>query len=91
MHPTQYDINDLISGFLMAGNLVVALFFLRFWKRTADRLFLYFAAAFAILGAQRLLLGMSTGNTEDVTHLYALRLVAFLMILWAIIAKNREA
>lgn len=91
MHPTYYDINDIISGFLLAGNLVVGLFFLRFWKRTRDRLFLYFAAAFVILGSQRLLLGLATGTTEDVTHLYVLRLVAFVVILWAIVAKNREA
>lgn len=91
MHPTDYGLNDIISGFLLAGNLVVSLFFLRFWKRTGDKLFLFFAAAFAILGLQRLLLGLALGTTEDVTHLYVLRLVGFSIILWAIVAKNREA
>lgn len=60
-----------------------------FCRRTGDRLFFFFAIAFAILGAQRTLLGLSSGATEDVTLLYALRLGAFLMILSAIIAKNR--
>jgi hypothetical protein len=91
MQPIEFDINDIISGFLLAGYLVAGLFFLRFWQRTRDRLFVYFAAAFAILGVQRLLLALSSSVTEDVTHLYVLRLIAFVIILLAIVAKNREA
>ena len=86
----MHDLNDVVSGALFAGYLVASLFFLRFWKRTRDRLFVFFATAFAILAAQRLLLGLSTAPTEDVTYLYVLRLAAFVMILWAIIVKNRE-
>ena len=83
------SIHTLISGFLVCGNLVIALFFLRFWRRTRDTLFAYFALAFAILGVQRLSLGMSNGVVEDNTWLYTLRLAAFVLILAAIIAKNR--
>ena len=35
-----------VGGVLTAGFTVAALFFLRFWKRTGDRLFLTFAGAF---------------------------------------------
>jgi peptidoglycan/LPS O-acetylase OafA/YrhL len=86
----ELNINTLISGVLLAGYLVVALFFLRFWRRTRDRLFAYFATAFAVLGTQRLLLALSHTATEDVTYLYVMRLAAFLLILWAIVMKNRE-
>jgi hypothetical protein len=80
----------LIGGMLAAGYLVVALFFLRFWRDTRDRLFATFAAAFAILAVQRVLLG-STPASEAYTGLYVLRLLAFLLILYGIVEKNLAA
>jgi len=37
---------DFLSGAVTLGFLVAATFFLRFWRRTHDRLFIAFAAAF---------------------------------------------
>jgi uncharacterized membrane protein len=88
MNASPVDTNDLLSGVLLAGYLVASLFFLRFWRKTRDRLFVYFSLAFGVLGLQRLLLALTTGTQEDVTYLYVLRLTAFLLILWAIISKN---
>ncbi len=78
----------LISGVLVAGYLVAALFFLRFRRETGDRLFLVFSVAFALLAVQRLALALTT---RDETLIYGLRLLAFLLILAAIIDKNRKA
>ena len=78
-----------ISGLLTMGYVVAGLFFLRFWNRSRDRLFLIFAMAFWLLAAQRVLLGLDVAATEDRTWYYALRLVAFLLILVAIVDKNR--
>lgn len=78
-----------VAGALMAGYLVIALFFLRFSRDTGDRLFAIFAAAFFLLALQRLALfyyGEMAG-----TWVYGLRLMAFLLILFAIIDKNRSA
>ena len=82
--------NSLISGALVFGYVSAAVFFYRFWVRTRDRLFGLFSGAFVILAIQRLLLSVSDAATEDNTHLYVLRLVAFLLILYAIIDKNRS-
>jgi uncharacterized membrane protein len=79
---------QLISGVLVAGYLVAALFFLRFRRETGDRLFLVFSVAFAILAVQRMALALTTRNE---TLIYGLRLLAFLLILAAIIDKNRKA
>jgi uncharacterized membrane protein len=79
---------QLISGILVSGYLVAALFFLRFRRETGDRLFLVFAVAFAILAVQRLALALTT---ENETLIYGLRLLAFVLILAAIIDKNRKA
>ena len=80
----------LISGAIVMGYAVAGLFFLRFWRETRDRLFVIFAAAFWILGLQRLALAVSRDMVEDDTGLYLIRLFAFLLILVAIIDKNRK-
>ena len=81
----------LIAGALAAGYLVAGLFFARFWSRTRDRLFVMFAMAFWLLAIQRITIVLSDRWLEDATPLYVLRLVAFLLILVAIIDKNRQA
>ncbi|HYE05599.1 MAG TPA: DUF5985 family protein [Planctomycetota bacterium] len=81
---------DFMEGALFLGYLVIALFFLRFWRRSLDRLFAYFALAFAILAASRLALTLMHLPDEAQLLIRTLRLVAFLLILWAIIDKNRR-
>jgi hypothetical protein len=80
---------QLISGSILMGYAVAGLFFLRFWRETRDRLFLIFAVAFWILGLQRLALVLTTDMVETQTGLYLIRLFAFLLILGAIVDKNR--
>jgi uncharacterized membrane protein len=78
-----------VSGAMVMGYVVAGLFFLRFWGQTRDRLFLIFGLAFFVLGLQRLGLMLSERPMEARTDLYLVRLFAFLMILLAIIDKNR--
>jgi hypothetical protein len=79
----------LIQGALAALSLVVALFFARMWRRAADRFYLFFALAFAVLATHWIALSGHAG--EHTTWPYVTRLVAFLMIIAAIIDKNRRA
>lgn len=79
------------SGALVALYAVIALFFLRFRARTGDRLFAMFAAAFFLLAAQRLAITLAREWGEDTTWLFALRLLAFVLIIVAILDKNRGA
>ncbi|HEX5972926.1 MAG TPA: DUF5985 family protein [Gemmatimonadaceae bacterium] len=80
-----------ISGLLTSGYAVAALFFLRFWRRTGDRLFAFFSASFALLVVQRVLLAWAASGNVDADWLYLVRLLAFALILFAIIDKNRVA
>jgi len=82
-------VQALISGAIVMGYGVCGLFFLRFWRTTHDRLFAGFSAAFWVLGVQRLALALSEPVEEWRTGLYAVRLLGFLLILGAIIDKNR--
>jgi hypothetical protein len=91
MSPRLVAVNHLVSGAIFMGYLVAGLFFLRFWRDTRDRLFLIFAVAFALLGVQRVALVLTREMLESQTGLYVIRLFAFLLILGAIVDKNRKA
>lgn len=80
-----------LSGAITLGFLLAGLFFLRFWKRTKDLLFIAFALAFWLLGLNQALLAFSRVPVEERTWLYILRLAAFVLILLAIGYKNRSA
>jgi hypothetical protein len=79
--------NSFISGVLVTSYLVAGIFFLRFYRQSQDRLFVFFAVAFCILAAQRLGLAL----LGEQTWLYGVRVAAFLLILVAILDKNRPA
>jgi hypothetical protein len=81
--------SQFIAGALAMGYWVVGLIFLRSWVRTHDRLFAAFAAAFWSLAAVRLGLVLSHDAVEHTPYLYGFRLLAYLLILAAIIDKNR--
>jgi hypothetical protein len=79
----------LISGAIIMANVVVGLFFLKFWTRSQDRLFLIFALAFWVLALQRVLLALFAHEPGSHAFLYGIRLLAFVLILIAIVDKNR--
>lgn len=82
---------SFLSGAVTCGFLIAGLFFFRFWKRTGDSLFGAFAAAFWLLGLNQALLVLINIPVEERSWLYLLRLAAFILILVAIVAKNRRA
>lgn len=81
---------DFLSGAAAFGFLVCSLFFLRFWSRTRDPLFIAFALAFALLGANEAVLSLANIPTENRGPVFLIRLVAFALIIAAIARKNRE-
>jgi peptidoglycan/LPS O-acetylase OafA/YrhL len=70
------------------GYLIAGLFFLRFWSRTHDLLFGAFALAFWLLAANQGLVALSDSPREEHSWFYLLRLIAFLVIIAAVINKN---
>jgi hypothetical protein len=82
---------DFLSGAVALGFAVCALFFLRFWRRTREELFLAFALAFFLLGLGQTVLALANIPTEERGSIYLLRLAAFLLILVAIYRKNRQS
>jgi hypothetical protein len=78
---------DFILGATAMGYLVAGLFFLRFWRRTRDGLFLTFAIAFWLLTANSAAFALA-GIPRGQSWVYLLRLAAFILIIEAIISKN---
>jgi hypothetical protein len=80
-----------LSGAVALGFFVCGLFFLRFWRRTRDQLFLAFALSFVLLGTGQSILALASIPTEERGSIYLIRLAAFAVILAAILRKNRGA
>jgi len=83
---------QFLHGAIMLTFAACGLCFLRFWRRSHDRLFLMFSIAFWILAGNRLVLALlqQRGSFDEHRALvYAVRLAAFTLLLIAIIDKNR--
>lgn len=80
---------SFLNGATMLAYLASALFFLRFWTQSRDRLFGFFALAFTLLAINRAGLVVLTSDDERLYYLYVVRLFSFLLILYAIWDKNR--
>ena len=76
------------AGALTLGWLAIGVFFLKFWRRTGDGLFLAFAVAFALLATNQAVPALFGVPSEDQGYIYLLRLAAFLLIILAVLRKN---
>jgi hypothetical protein len=83
-------IEGFLLGVIVTASLAAALYFLKFWRRTRDGLFLAFSAAFAIEGLNRLSFLLLERPNEGSPAIYLVRLSAFVLIAAAILVKNRE-
>lgn len=80
--------NTLLLGAIAMGSAVAGLFFFKFWRRSHDRFFIYFALSFWLEALNRVVLAFHAGD-ELAPVIYGLRVVAYGLILFAIIQKNR--
>ena len=65
-----------------------AAFFVRYWRDTRERLFILFGAAFFLMAIERVLQVVLHERRENIPALYFIRLLAFLLILCAMVDKN---
>lgn len=82
--PTQ----PLLLGMIAMASFVAGLYFLKFWKSAPDRFFLFFAISFWIEAVNRSILALTDPASEYGPLLYSIRLLAFGLILFAIVKKN---
>lgn len=81
--------NEFLLGIATAGAWAVGLFLMRLWRDTRDRFFGLFGVAFWVLSLHWLGLAVAALPSEGRHYFYITRLVAFLLIIAAIVDKNR--
>lgn len=82
--------SEILSGAVVALWAVAGLVFLRFWRESRDRLFGFFAGAFLLLATNYLVLAINERGSEIRPYLFLIRLAAFVLIIVAIVDKNRK-
>jgi hypothetical protein len=82
---------DFLAGAVTLAFIVAAVFFVRFWRRTRDRLFLAFSIAFSLLALNQVLAFILNVYSEPQSFIYWLRVIGFMLILLAIMDKNLTA
>jgi hypothetical protein len=85
------ELGHFLWGALATASLTAALLFLRFWRVGGDRLFAFFALAFGVFALNWLVLGLAAPTEETRHFVYLLRLAAFVLIIAAIVDKNRRS
>lgn len=92
------NLNSFLSGIYMITFLSSGLFFLKYYKASGDRFFGLFSGACAMLAVERVVLlilsdplarqPLEIGPRESWVFIF--RLVAFMIILFAVIDKNKR-
>lgn len=82
------SLHPIILGAVAMASVIAALFFLKFWRQSGDRLFIWFAIAFAIDAVTRLLLALTDVSSEQEPFFYLARLTTFCAIIFAVVQKN---
>jgi hypothetical protein len=85
------DLYSLLGGMVSMASVVAGLVFLRYWRRSRDRLFMYFCVAFFVDAAVRVAQTLIPVASEHEAFIYLPRLATFALIAWAIVDKNRRA
>jgi hypothetical protein len=80
----------MLLGAISMASLTGGVIFLRFWKHTGDSFFLWFAVSFGLEGINRAALGLSGDPNEAEPFYYIVRFISYLLIVIAIVAKNRK-
>jgi hypothetical protein len=87
---TAAELNVFLLGAAAMACIVIGLFFVRYWRNTGDRFFVFFIAAFWTFAAHWLGLAIVQPHVEGRHWLYVLRLISFVLIIAAIVDKNRR-
>ncbi|MTV38371.1 DUF5985 family protein [Duganella radicis] len=77
-----------LTGAIVMASAVIALFFLRFWRSTGQRFFLYFSLSFFVEALHRAYSAWDGASHEDSPYHYLIRLLSYGLILWAVVEKN---
>lgn len=79
-----------LNGGLAVASLAVGLVFMKFWRVSRDRFFIFFAAAFWAFALGATLRTIFASTSEHGHLVFLPRLLGFVIIVIAILDKNRR-
>ena len=79
---------QFLAGAVTIAYVIAAVHFLRFWRKTSDRLFVSFAVAFLLFALNQFIISVLSAADERISYAYILRILGFVLILFAILDKN---
>lgn len=79
---------DFLSGAVTLAYFIAGVFFLKFWRKTRDRLFFRFATAFWLFALNQVVIFAMGATDERAGYAYILRIAGFIIILFAVVEKN---
>lgn len=82
-------LGHFLYGAIALACVVIAVLFLKFYRRTGDRLLQLFGIAFLLLAVERVLLVAVPLEFEARSSVYWIRLLAFTIVVVGIVFKNR--
>lgn len=81
-------LEPFLAGAIAIASIITAMLFWECRTRTRERLFGFFAVAFLLIGIEHICNQFFSADPASI--FYLLRLFAFLLILYAILDKNRS-
>jgi hypothetical protein len=81
---------QFLWGALTLSSVIATMFFVHYWRLSRDRLYVFFAVAFAAMALNWVGLAIADPHMETRHHIYLLRLLAFVLIIAGIVDKNRR-
>jgi hypothetical protein len=88
LNDQETSMQAFLSGAITMGFVIAGLFFLRFWRKTGDTLFVYFGISFWLLAAGQAAPLVLDIPREDQSWIYLIRLSGFVVLIIAIVGKN---
>jgi hypothetical protein len=83
-------VNQWLMGGITVACLAVGMFFLRYWRSSGDRFFVFFALSFWLEAGNRAYMALALSLDEASPVHYVVRLASYCLILVAIWDKNRR-
>jgi hypothetical protein len=80
--------NAFLSGMNTMGFLIAGLFFLRFWQKNGDALFVAFGVAFFLFALDQFFLSMQETARSVGGWSFLFRLTGFGLLIFAVLRKN---
>jgi hypothetical protein len=84
------QILTFMHGAITLACFLIGLKFLKFWRSSKDRFFLWLSSAFFVFTTGWIIRAFASASSDHAHYVFVPRLVAFLLIIAGVLDKNRR-